>query len=170
VIENVQPQLDGGRYPVTRLAGEPVRVTADIFKEGHDDLAAVVRWRQLTPQETEPREEPMRFSATTRGSRPPITVNGLYAFSVEAWPDSFRTWSMSSSASSRWPRRELRAAGGSWIARRGGSARGSGRTSRGRGAAPPGQEALLSGPSAAAFAAARDPALLAAHRATPIAR
>src|SRR5467141_5324707 len=61
VIENVQPQLDGGRYPVARLAGEPVRVTADIFKEGHDDLAAVVRWRQLTPQETEPREEPMRF-------------------------------------------------------------------------------------------------------------
>ena len=53
VIENVQPQLDGGRYPVARLAGEPLRVTADIFKEGHDELAAVVRWRQLTPRETD---------------------------------------------------------------------------------------------------------------------
>ncbi|TMB29725.1 MAG: DUF3416 domain-containing protein, partial [Deltaproteobacteria bacterium] len=37
-IENVQPQVDGGRYPVKRRAGEPVRITADIFKEGHDDL------------------------------------------------------------------------------------------------------------------------------------
>src|SRR2546430_5453967 len=93
VIENVQPQLDGGRYPVTRLAGEPVRVTADIFKEGHDDLAAVVRWRQLTPQETEPREEPMRFLGNDAWEADiPLTGNGLYAFSVEAWPDSFRTW------------------------------------------------------------------------------
>src|SRR3981189_940895 len=93
VIENVQPQLDGGRYPVARLAGEPLRVTADIFKEGHDDLAAVVRWRQLTPRETEPREEPMRFLGNDAWEADlPLSGNGLYAFSVEAWPDSFRTW------------------------------------------------------------------------------
>ena len=60
IIENVAPRLDCGRFPVKRVAGQPVRVTADIFKEGHDDLAAVVRWRQITPKETEPREEPMR--------------------------------------------------------------------------------------------------------------
>ena len=93
IIENVQPQLDGGRFPVKRVAGEPVRITADIFKEGHDDLAAVVRWRQLTPQATEPREEPMRFVGNDAWEAElPLTGHGLYAFSIEAWPDSFRTW------------------------------------------------------------------------------
>src|SRR5205823_1564516 len=93
IIENVQPQLDGGRFPVKRVAGEAVRITADIFKEGHDDLTAVVRWRQLTPQATEPREEPMRFLGNDAWEAElPLTGHGLYAFSIEAWPDSFRTW------------------------------------------------------------------------------
>ena len=40
VIENVQPQIDCGRHPVKSAVGEPVRVTADVFKEGHDDGTA----------------------------------------------------------------------------------------------------------------------------------
>jgi len=93
IIENVQPQVDGGRYPVKRKAGDPVRITADIFKEGHDDLAAVVRWRQLTPEQGEPREEPMRFLGNDAWETElPIGANGLHGFSIEAWPDSFRTW------------------------------------------------------------------------------
>ncbi|HZR08657.1 MAG TPA: alpha-1,4-glucan--maltose-1-phosphate maltosyltransferase [Myxococcales bacterium] len=93
VIENVQPQLDCGRYPVKRVAGGPVRVTADIFKEGHDDLSAVVRWRRLNPDPTEPREQPMRFLGNdVWEAELPLASSGLYAFTVEAWPDSFRTW------------------------------------------------------------------------------
>src|SRR5207244_8607124 len=60
LIENVQPQIDCGRHPVKRVVGEPVRVTADVFKEGHDELTAVLRWRQLTPSQAEPREVAMR--------------------------------------------------------------------------------------------------------------
>lgn len=30
IIEAVAPQIDGGRYPVKRLAGERVTVSADI--------------------------------------------------------------------------------------------------------------------------------------------
>jgi len=68
-------------------------ITADIFKEGHDELAAVVRWRQMTPRETEPREEQMRFLGNDAWeANLPLTGNGLYAFTVEAWPDSFGTW------------------------------------------------------------------------------
>src|SRR6266404_2656759 len=50
LIENVQPQVDCGRHPVKRAAGETVRVSADVLKEGHDELAVVLRWRQLTPK------------------------------------------------------------------------------------------------------------------------
>ena len=45
VIEHVRPAVDAGRYPVKRIAGDALTVTADIFKEGHDLLAAAIRFR-----------------------------------------------------------------------------------------------------------------------------
>src|SRR6185503_3672141 len=45
VIEHVRPAVDDGRYPVKRVAGATLTVTADIFKEGHDLLAASIRFR-----------------------------------------------------------------------------------------------------------------------------
>src|SRR5712672_994902 len=93
LIENVQPQIDCGRYPVKRTAGETVRVTADVLKEGHDELAVVLRWRQLTPKPAEPREVVMRpLGNDAWEGQFPVYENGLYAFQVEAWPDAFRTW------------------------------------------------------------------------------
>ena len=40
VIENVSPKLDGGRYPIKRVIGNVIDVSADIFKDGHDLIAA----------------------------------------------------------------------------------------------------------------------------------
>ena len=45
VIENLQPLIDGGRYPIKRVVGEDLVVEADIFKDGHDVVAAVLKWR-----------------------------------------------------------------------------------------------------------------------------
>ena len=45
VIENLQPLVDGGRYPIKRVVGEDVVVEADIFKDGHDIVAAALKWR-----------------------------------------------------------------------------------------------------------------------------
>ena len=45
VIEHVRPAVDDGRYPVKRVIGDLLTVTADIFKEGHDLLAASIRFR-----------------------------------------------------------------------------------------------------------------------------
>ena len=47
VIENLQPLIEGGRYPIKRIVGEDLAVEADIFKDGHDVVAAVLRWRVL---------------------------------------------------------------------------------------------------------------------------
>src|SRR4026207_1421782 len=46
VVETVRPQVDGGRFPVKRTAGEAVTVTADIHADGHDMLAAVLLYRR----------------------------------------------------------------------------------------------------------------------------
>ena len=47
VIENLQPLIDGGRYPIKRVIGEDVVVEADIFKDGHDIVAAALKWRVI---------------------------------------------------------------------------------------------------------------------------
>ncbi len=43
VIEGVRPEIDAGLFPIKRTVGEEVAVSADIFTEGHDLLAAVVK-------------------------------------------------------------------------------------------------------------------------------
>ena len=45
VIENLQPLVDGGRYAIKRVIGEDVAVEADVFKDGHDVVAASLKWR-----------------------------------------------------------------------------------------------------------------------------
>src|SRR5215211_4759729 len=44
-IQDVEPQVDGGRYPVKASVGDRVRVGATIFRDGHEQLAGVVRSR-----------------------------------------------------------------------------------------------------------------------------
>jgi starch synthase (maltosyl-transferring) len=45
IVERLEPEIDGGRFPIKRTVGEPVEVTATIFADGHDVLAAVLRDR-----------------------------------------------------------------------------------------------------------------------------
>ena len=45
VVERVWPEIDGGRFPIKRSVGERVTVSADIFADGHDLLAGVVKYR-----------------------------------------------------------------------------------------------------------------------------
>jgi len=45
VIENVQPQIDAGRFPIKRVIGQNVEVKADAFTDSHDALACVLRYR-----------------------------------------------------------------------------------------------------------------------------
>ena len=45
IIEAVSPELDCGRYAVKREVGDHLEVSADIFKDGHDAIAASIRYR-----------------------------------------------------------------------------------------------------------------------------
>ena len=44
LIEDVWPEIDSGRYPIKRVVGDEVTVWADIFRDGHDKIAAVVKY------------------------------------------------------------------------------------------------------------------------------
>jgi starch synthase (maltosyl-transferring) len=91
VIENLQPLIDGGRYPIKRIVGEDLVVEADIFKDGHDVVAAILKWRVLGKRAW--RETPMNFVDNDRW-RGVCTLydEAIHEYTVEAWTDTFRSW------------------------------------------------------------------------------
>jgi starch synthase (maltosyl-transferring) len=91
VIENLQPLIDGGRYPIKRIVGEDLVVEADIFKDGHDVVAAILKWRVLGKRVW--RETPMNFVDNDRW-RGICTLydEDIHEYTVEAWTDAFRSW------------------------------------------------------------------------------
>src|SRR5438445_11435540 len=84
VIENLQPLVEGGRYPIKRIIGEDLTVEADIFKDGHDVVAAILKWRVLGKRAW--RETPMNFVDNDRW-RGVCTLYEQYIheYTVEAW-------------------------------------------------------------------------------------
>ena len=42
VLERLQPEIDGGRFPVKRTVGDTLTVTVDLFADSHDVLAGVL--------------------------------------------------------------------------------------------------------------------------------
>jgi starch synthase (maltosyl-transferring) len=93
IIENVSPLVDGGRYPIKRAVGEDLVVEADIFKDGHDVVSAVLKWRRQgaarwheTPMQPIP-DGNDRWRATCS-----FFENAVHELTVEAWGDTFRSW------------------------------------------------------------------------------
>ena len=92
IIERVQPEIDAGRYPVKRVQGDILEVTADIFKDGHDKIAAVVKYRRQ--DEDDWREAEMRFVDNDRWAGEILLPdNTRYRYTIEAFPDRWATWS-----------------------------------------------------------------------------
>ncbi len=91
IFEEVYPSIECGRFAVKRIAHEPIEVWADIFREGHDVLAAALHWRRH--HEKSWQSAPMALQGNDRwcGSFTPA-VPGRYDYAIEAWTDHFATW------------------------------------------------------------------------------
>ncbi|MGE0160731.1 MAG: alpha-1,4-glucan--maltose-1-phosphate maltosyltransferase [Gemmatimonadales bacterium] len=91
VIEGVDPEIDAGRFPVKRIVGDRVVVTATVFTEGHDRVVAVLRHRRAG--ESAWREDPMDALGGDRWrSAFAVSELGRYEYTVSAWVDAFATW------------------------------------------------------------------------------
>jgi starch synthase (maltosyl-transferring) len=89
-IEEVYPELDGGRYPVKRIVGEMFEVWADLFRDGHDKLRAVLKYRY---EDEAWRETPFVFFDNDRWvGRFRLDAVGLWRYTIEAWTDHFESW------------------------------------------------------------------------------
>ena len=90
-IEDVQPEIDDGHWPIKRVVGDQVQVSADIFKEGHDLLQARVIYHTL--DEHEWREEPMYPVENDRWAGSfSVDRNTRYVYSVLAFTDVYGSW------------------------------------------------------------------------------
>jgi starch synthase (maltosyl-transferring) len=48
LIEGVSPQIDAGGHPVRRICGDILQVSAAVFADGKDEIAARVLYRHGT--------------------------------------------------------------------------------------------------------------------------
>jgi starch synthase (maltosyl-transferring) len=91
VIEGVNPEIDGGRYPVKRVVGDLFEVSADIFRDGHDVLGAAVMMRPADSSDWI--RAPMHFVDNDRWTGSfALTRNGRHIYTIEAWTDVFDSW------------------------------------------------------------------------------
>jgi starch synthase (maltosyl-transferring) len=91
IIEDIQPQVDCGRYAARRTIGDVVTVTAAVFADGHDHIAGRLLFRH--EKERTWRSTPIApldndlWSATFTVDKP-----GTWSYTIEAWVDHFGTW------------------------------------------------------------------------------
>ncbi|MGV0646110.1 alpha-1,4-glucan--maltose-1-phosphate maltosyltransferase [Mycolicibacterium sp. XJ879] len=121
-IDDVAPVISGGRYPAKAVIGEIVPVTATVWREGHDAVAAtlVVRYHGrgypklvedppglVRAAEAVPIEEVVTGASRIKPQRLPMSTGttpdvlhgqftpdavGLWTFRVDGWGDPISTW------------------------------------------------------------------------------
>ncbi len=91
VVDAVLPCVDGGRFPVKRIAGEPVRIQANCFTDGHDVLRVMLCWRADDEAAWQEVEMALRYNDEWFASFTP-PAPGRYRYTVTAWVDHFRSW------------------------------------------------------------------------------
>jgi starch synthase (maltosyl-transferring) len=92
-VVGVQPVLEAGRWPAKAVVGEAVEITATVFREGHDAVAATAIL--VAPDGTVRSAVPMtvvnKGLDTYRADLVPDRT-GRWTFRVEGWSDPYATW------------------------------------------------------------------------------
>jgi starch synthase (maltosyl-transferring) len=90
VIEKVSPEIDCGRFAIKRVVGESVVVEADVFADGHDEVACEVLYGHGA---NSLQSSPMVPLGNDRWRGKFLIENlGSYRYTVEGWIDPFKTW------------------------------------------------------------------------------
>jgi starch synthase (maltosyl-transferring) len=91
VIEGVTPNVEGGRFPSKRELGDELVVEADVFADGHDELACELRWRHQDDRRWS--SAPMRSVGNDRWQGEFRAERlGTYEYSVHAVIDRYSSW------------------------------------------------------------------------------
>ena len=92
-ISDVQPTVSCGRYPARAVEGEVLTVSATVFREGHDAVAADVAVTRPDGTAGPFLRMVPGLPGTDRWSADLVLdAQGLWTFTVEAWSDPLGTW------------------------------------------------------------------------------
>jgi starch synthase (maltosyl-transferring) len=88
VIGCISPDVDEGAFPAKATVGDQVLVEANLFADGHEQLAAELRWRAA--DEKEWRRTPMEQLPNDRWrAAMPLERLGRHEFVIEGWLDVY---------------------------------------------------------------------------------
>ncbi|MCB0179689.1 MAG: alpha-1,4-glucan--maltose-1-phosphate maltosyltransferase [Anaerolineae bacterium] len=94
VIENVKPSVDDGRFPIKRVVGDTLTVTATIFRDGHGKIVPLLKykekcsdqaWTEVEMKSTNPGLDLWQGSFN-------LEKNTRYLYTVEAFTDIYLSW------------------------------------------------------------------------------
>lgn len=84
VIENIRPQIEGGRFMLKREPGDSVTLQADIFRHSHEKYDAAIMYRHISKKKWE--KVPMHFVDNDLWEGTFTVQNiGFYEYKVVAW-------------------------------------------------------------------------------------
>jgi len=90
-IESVQPRVEEGRFLAKAIAGRATAIEAVIFSDGHDQLGAVVQWREVNTAHWQHCD--MQLQGNDRWKAELIIAQpARVVFQIEAWIDVFATF------------------------------------------------------------------------------
>jgi starch synthase (maltosyl-transferring) len=91
IITNVSPKVEEGKFPVKSAIHESFKISADIFSDGHDEIAASAFVKKITDAEWI--EYPLHFVINDHWETTyKATETGNYEFKIEGWVDHYTTW------------------------------------------------------------------------------
>jgi starch synthase (maltosyl-transferring) len=91
IIENVNPEIECGKYPIKRISGEKVKVSADIFADGHNEIKALLLHRKKGSRRWN--ETPMKHVSNDRWEADFTPEEmGWYEYTFMGWVDHFASW------------------------------------------------------------------------------
>jgi starch synthase (maltosyl-transferring) len=91
VIENVQPQINCGLFPIKRTIGGLVSIQADVFGDGHDHVRARLLWKEEGASSWESMEMLPLGNDRWQGEFP-VDKIGRYRYTLVGEIDHFETW------------------------------------------------------------------------------
>ena len=91
IIEQIQPEINGGQFPVKRVVGDSVEVTAHIFADGHDQISANLLFKH--EHESNWKSVPFVHDVNDEWHACfDVSQIGTYVYCARAWIDAFSTW------------------------------------------------------------------------------
>ena len=91
-ITDVSPVIDGGRFPARCIRGQHLQVTATVFREGHDAVAATLVLSRDGVDRITVRMRSEGVSTDRWYARVQVPDEGAWEYRIEAWSDPWSTW------------------------------------------------------------------------------